>query len=231
MDRKEAQSARDALTHSNRRADRVFRKLNSSGASSFVPVASSRTGSSASTTFNTTAIHPPRAVWIPARRTRNNQEIDPMSQPEQRFQRHLSSLQNDRAALNAGRRFIWSCETFGLAGKRLWPSSISALSLFISLQAAMAAAPSAAVKETCGAEIRSICLRPWRLTPDAISACVEENAPKLSPVCQAFWVTASMCQSEMREVCGGLNPFTIKSCLKNQRHEFSQLCQDTLNIE
>lgn len=154
-----------------------------------------------------------------------------MSQPEGRFQRNASLQQDAKTAPHAGRRFIWSRKALGVAGKRLRPAFISALSLFISLQAAIAAAPSAAVKETCGAEIRSICLRPWRLTPDAISACVEENAPKLSPVCQAFWVTASMCQSEMREVCGGLNPFTIKSCLKNQRHEFSQLCQDTLNTD
>ncbi|WP_162901518.1 hypothetical protein [Breoghania sp. L-A4] len=154
-----------------------------------------------------------------------------MSQPEGRFQRNLSFTQNDRAAPHAGRRFIWSRETFDVVRKRLRPASISALSLFISLQAAIAAAPSAAVKEACGAEIRSVCLRPWRLTPDAISACVEENASKLSPVCQAFWVTARMCQSEMREVCGGLNPFTIKSCLKNKKHEFSQVCQDTLNKE
>ncbi|MBA68584.1 MAG: hypothetical protein CML30_06885 [Rhizobiales bacterium] len=142
-----------------------------------------------------------------------------MRQPEGRFQRNLCFKKIAKTAPIAGRRFTWS------------RAFIAALSLFISLQAAMAAAPSAAVKETCGAEIRSVCLRPWRLTPDAISACVEENSSKLSPVCQAFWVTASMCQSEMREVCGGLNPFTIKSCLKTRKHEFSQLCQDTLNID
>ena len=154
-----------------------------------------------------------------------------MSQPEGRFQRSLSSLQHDRAAPHAGRRFTWSRETFGVVTKGLGPAFVSALSLFISLQVAMAAAPSAAVKETCGAEIRSVCLRPWRLTPDAISACVEENASQLSPVCQAFWVTASMCQSEMREVCGGLNPFTIKSCLKDRKSDFSEVCQGTLYAE
>lgn len=154
-----------------------------------------------------------------------------MRQPEGRFQRNPSFHQNDRTAPHSGYRFIWSRETLGVARKRLRQAFILALSLFISQQAAMAAAPSAAVKETCGAEIRSVCLRPWRLTPDAISACVEENSSKLSPVCQAFWVTASRCQSEMSEICGGLNPFTIKSCLKNQKHEFSQVCQDTLNVD
>ena len=150
---------------------------------------------------------------------RITRRLTPMSQAEGRFQPNTSFKQNAKTAPIVGRRFTWSL------------AFITALSVLISLQAAMAAAPSAAVKETCGAEIRSVCLRPWRLTPDAISACVEENSSKLSPVCQAFWVTASMCQSEMRDVCGGLNPFTIKSCLKNRKQAFSQVCQETLSAE
>jgi hypothetical protein len=51
---------------------------------------------------------------------------------------------------------------------------------------AVAATPSPAVKEQCGAKTRSLCLRPWRLTPDSIAACVAENRTDLSPVCQGF---------------------------------------------
>ncbi len=110
-------------------------------------------------------------------------------------------------------------------------SFVALVGLCISSHAIPAAVPSPEVKKTCGAEIRAMCLRPWRLTPDAISACVEENHSKLSPTCQAFWQTAHMCQLEMKNVCGGLNPFTIKSCLKNSRSQFSQTCQRTLDTD
>lgn len=120
---------------------------------------------------------------------------------------------------------------FDIARQLLNAAFILTVSVFVSSRAILAAAPSPAVKEACGAEIRSLCLRPWRLTPDAISRCIEENRSKLSPACQAFWETARICQLEMRNVCGGLNPFTIKSCLKNSGHKFSQTCQETLNIK
>ncbi|NDW06835.1 hypothetical protein [Jiella pacifica] len=97
--------------------------------------------------------------------------------------------------------------------------------------AGFAAAPTPAVKEECGTEIRSMCLRPWRLTPSAISACVADHQSELSPTCQDFWETAQICQHEMVEVCGGLNPFTIKSCLRNSKAKFSPLCQETLDID
>ena len=95
---------------------------------------------------------------------------------------------------------------------------------------AVAAAPSPAVKKACGAEMRSLCLRPWRFTPDAISICVEENRSKLSFACQEFWDAARKCQVEMKNVCGGLNPFTIKSCLANSADKFSESCRQTLGI-
>lgn len=98
------------------------------------------------------------------------------------------------------------------------------------LQAALAAAPSDAVKQVCGAEIRSLCLRPWSFTPDAIASCVEENRAQLSLECQGFWETAHMCQLEMAQVCGGLNPLTIKGCLANSKQEFSPTCQETLDL-
>jgi hypothetical protein len=102
---------------------------------------------------------------------------------------------------------------------------------FMSSQVAIAAAPSPAVKEACGAEIRSFCLRPWRLTVDSISRCVEENRSKLSPACQAFWETAHKCQLEMKDVCGGLFPLTIKRCLANSGDKFSRTCRETLGIK
>ncbi len=97
-------------------------------------------------------------------------------------------------------------------------------------QAAMANSPSPAVKEACGAEIRSLCVRPWRLSPDSISQCARQNREKLSPACQIFWDTAQMCQAEMKNICGGLNPLTIKSCLRESVHKFSKTCQDTLDL-
>jgi hypothetical protein len=105
------------------------------------------------------------------------------------------------------------------------------IGIFVSSQGAIAAPPSPAIKEACGAEIRSFCLRPWRLTPDSISRCVEENRSKLSPACQAFWETARMCQLEMKNVCGGLLPLTIKSCLANSGDKFSKTCRETLNVK
>jgi hypothetical protein len=105
------------------------------------------------------------------------------------------------------------------------------IGVFMSSQIAIASAPSPAVKEACGAEIRSVCLRPWRLTPDAISQCVEENRSKLSPGCQAFWDTAQICQLEIKKICGGLFPLTIKRCLADSRDRFSGTCRETLNIK
>lgn len=113
----------------------------------------------------------------------------------------------------------------------LW---LTALILTVSMasSATTGAAPlSAAVKQQCGAEIRSRCLRPWRLTPDAITACVEKNKTTLSPTCKAFWITAHMCQLEMKRICNGLNPLTIKSCLRGSRQAFSPVCQETLDLQ
>lgn len=92
------------------------------------------------------------------------------------------------------------------------------------------AAPSPAVKKKCGAEIRSLCLRPWRLTPNSIANCVAENRSDLSPACQSFWDTAHSCQIEMKTICGGLFPLTIRSCLTNSRTQFSELCQEVLDL-
>ncbi len=39
-----------------------------------------------------------------------------------------------------------------------------------------------------------------------------------------------MCQAEMKNICGGLNPFTIKSCLRESVRKFSKTCQDTLDL-
>lgn len=97
-------------------------------------------------------------------------------------------------------------------------------------QVALANSPSPAVKEACGAEIRSLCVRPWRLSPDSINQCARQNREKLSPACQIFWDTAQMCQAEMKNICGGLNPLTIKSCLRDSIQEFSKTCQDTLDL-
>lgn len=120
-----------------------------------------------------------------------------------------------------------------MTGDRARAQSLAAFVLIglvaVSPQVAMAA-PSPAAKDSCGKEIRSICLRPWRLTPDAISECVEENRSRLSPACQDFWTVAHMCQLEMKQVCGGLNPLTIKSCLRNSRDKFSPTCRETLDI-
>lgn len=99
----------------------------------------------------------------------------------------------------------------------------------VSSQNTMAAAPSPTVKEACGAEIRSLCLRPWRITPDAISSCVEDNRLKLSSTCQVFWATTHMCLLEMKELCGELNPLTIRRCLRNSTSLLSQTCQEMLN--
>ena len=96
---------------------------------------------------------------------------------------------------------------------------------------AASAAPSPAVKEQCGAEIRSLCLRPWRITPGSIADCVAENRSDLTPVCQTFWDDAHRCQLEMQSVCGGLFPLTIKSCLSNSRAQFSPFCQDVLDLD
>jgi len=103
--------------------------------------------------------------------------------------------------------------------------------LALLLQAPLAAAPSEAVKQVCGAQIRSLCLRPWRFTPDAIASCVAQNRMQLSLECQGFWETAHMCQLEMAQVCGGLNPLTIKGCLANSRQAFSPVCQETLGLD
>jgi hypothetical protein len=114
--------------------------------------------------------------------------------------------------------------------RRFLQSTMLILGLTVASQTSSATPLSPAVKEQCGAEIRSKCLRPWRLTPDAISACVEENKSTLSPTCQAFWVTAHMCQVEMKQVCNGLNPLTIKSCYRNFGQRFSSTCRETLGI-
>jgi hypothetical protein len=92
-----------------------------------------------------------------------------------------------------------------------------------------ATAPSPAVKKACGAELRSMCLRPWRLTPESIASCAEENRAQLSPMCQTFWDTARMCQLEMKTVCGSLSPLTVKRCLADSRDRFSATCRETLN--
>ena len=99
----------------------------------------------------------------------------------------------------------------------------------VSSQHTVAADPSPALREACGAEIRSLCLRPWRITPDAISNCVEDNRLELSSTCQVFWATTRLCLLEMKEVCGGLNPLTIRRCLRNSASQLSHACQEMLN--
>lgn len=116
-------------------------------------------------------------------------------------------------------------------GRRLLQSTLVILGLTIASQTSSATPVSPAVKEQCGAEIRSKCLRPWRLTPDAIATCVDGNKSTLSPTCQAFWVTAHMCQLEMKQVCDGLNPLTIKSCFRDSGQKFSPTCRETLGIQ
>ncbi|SCB39800.1 hypothetical protein GA0061103_5573 [Rhizobium multihospitium] len=96
-------------------------------------------------------------------------------------------------------------------------------------QPALAAVLEPSVKKACEAEILSICVRPWRLTPDAISICVEENRLKLSSMCRVLWATLRKCQLEVKEVCGGLNPLTINHCLKNSIGKFTSTCRETLN--
>lgn len=99
----------------------------------------------------------------------------------------------------------------------------------VSFSNAMAAAPPLDVGEACRAEIRSLCLRPWRLTPDAISRCVEDNRLELSSTCRVFWDATHMCLLELEEVCGGLNPLMIGRCLRNSTGKISQACQEMLN--
>jgi hypothetical protein len=40
-----------------------------------------------------------------------------------------------------------------------------------------------------------------------------------------------MCQREIQNVCGGINPLTIKSCLRNSIHQFSATCQETFDLQ
>ncbi len=100
----------------------------------------------------------------------------------------------------------------------------------VASEGVVAVAPSPAVKEQCGAEFRSVCLRPWRLTPTSIANCIAEHREDLSPVCQSFWDTAHACQLEMQTICGGLFPLTIKSCLSTSQARFSPLCQQVLDL-
>lgn len=129
------------------------------------------------------------------------------------------------------RRPISPDNSFGLAGRLLRLTLLMAIGILASSRVVNAASLSPTVKEACGAELRSLCLRPWRLTPDAISQCVEDNRSKLSPACQAFWKTAHMCQLEMKNVCGGLFPLTIKRCLAESGAKFSETCRETLNVK
>ncbi|HXH47163.1 MAG TPA: hypothetical protein VNK51_25400 [Bradyrhizobium sp.] len=110
-------------------------------------------------------------------------------------------------------------------------SVVAAAAILGASQAASAGAPVPEIKEQCAAEIRSFCLRPWRLTPDAIMECAQENRAKLSPACIGFLETAQMCQLEMKNVCGGLFPLTIKRCLANSADKFSERCRETLEIK
>jgi hypothetical protein len=114
-------------------------------------------------------------------------------------------------------------------------AALSTILIIISVpilsQVAVATPPSPEIKEKCSQEIRSFCLRPWRLTPDAISQCVEDNRAKLSADCQGFWEVASGCQKEMREICGWKFPLLIRSCFAESRAKFSSTCQATLGIE
>jgi hypothetical protein len=104
-------------------------------------------------------------------------------------------------------------------------------SLEVSTAFAVAAPPSPELKEKCGAEMRTLCLRPWRMTPDSISDCVSEDRSQLSPICQGFWTFAYACQLEMKSVCGGLSPFTIKQCLANSGDQFSAKCREFLDLK
>lgn len=153
--------------------------------------------------------------------------------------------------LDASTHLIWSAEMFlpvrelrrrsrlqtmvRIGSRFAQRAALSTIPIVISIpsmwQVAVAASPSPEIKEKCSEEIRSFCLRPWRLTPDAISACVEENREKLSPDCQGFWEVANGCQKEMREICGWKFPLLIRSCFVESREKFSSTCQATLGIE
>lgn len=98
-------------------------------------------------------------------------------------------------------------------------------------QVAAAQVPTPETKKMCSSEMRSRCLRPWRFTPAGIMKCVDSNRQNFSPACQGFLDTAKTCQAEMKVVCGGLNPFKIKSCLANSGPKFSDLCRQTLGAK
>jgi hypothetical protein len=106
-----------------------------------------------------------------------------------------------------------------------------AVSFFVTSPTVFAEVPSPAVKEKCGAEIRSFCLRPWNLTPSAISECVEERRAELTPECQEFWKVASGCQKEMKSICGWKFPLMVHSCFEDSGKEFSNICRETLDIK
>jgi hypothetical protein len=101
----------------------------------------------------------------------------------------------------------------------------------MSSQMAAAQVTSSEIKKMCRSEMRSRCLRPWRFTPAGIMKCGDDNREKFSPACQGFLKTAKTCQAEMKAVCGGLNPFKIKSCLANSGAKFSDLCRQTLGAK
>jgi hypothetical protein len=132
---------------------------------------------------------------------------------------------------HADSRATHAAMSFRLARRvALSPILIIILSVPVLWQVAIAAPLSPEIKEKCAEEIRSFCLRPWQLTPDAITKCVEENRTKLSPDCQGFWEVASICQKEMREICGWKFPLFIRSCFAESRARFSSTCQETLGI-
>jgi hypothetical protein len=113
----------------------------------------------------------------------------------------------------------------------LWRRSLALAAVFVAWPIMVSAHPSPAVKKACGAELRAMCLRPWRLTPESIASCAEENRAQLSPACQAFWDTTRTCQLEIKTVCGGLFPLTIKRCLADSRDRFSQTCREAFDKE
>lgn len=131
---------------------------------------------------------------------------------------------------HAAPRATHAAMRFRLARRVTLSTILVIMSVPILWQVAIAAPPSPEIKQKCGEEIRSFCLRPWQLTPDAIFKCVEENRAKLSPDCQGFWEVASICQKEMREICGWKFPLFIRSCFAEAQAKFSTTCQETLGI-
>jgi hypothetical protein len=113
------------------------------------------------------------------------------------------------------RRTLPTYRLKGLLLKIRYPPALLILALSMSSSTVSGQVPTPEIKKMCSSQMRSRCLKPWQSTPAGIMKCVDKNREKFSPVCQGFLDTAKTCQAEMMVVCGGFNPFKIKSCLAN----------------